>query len=146
MTNLLLRTSAVLWIVWGLVHALAGIMTISMIGDPAAAIGSIADAVNPELLQANYHAAVGGVLGQHGFNLLWFGVATSIGAFFVWKKNVTAIFVVAMVGGFADIGYFLFLDLGGFVNFVPGTIMTLICLSAVLTSFYAYYSDLRHLR
>ena len=28
-TNVLLRTATVLWIVWGIVHAFAGIMTIS---------------------------------------------------------------------------------------------------------------------
>ena len=144
MTNLLLKISAILWVIWGLVHAFAGVMTMSMIGDPAAAIAGITDAVDPDLLKMNYHAAVGGVLGQHGFNLLWFGIVTIIGAVFVWRKNTIAIFLVALVAGLADIGYFLFIDLGGLAHFVPGTVMTLICLTAVLTSFYAYFSDLRH--
>ena len=36
------------------------------------------------------------------------------------------------------IGYFVFLDLGGFVNFVPGTVMTLISGSAVILSAIVY--------
>ncbi|MEM7645505.1 MAG: hypothetical protein AAF203_01235 [Pseudomonadota bacterium] len=144
MTSNLLKAAAILWVIWGLVHAFAGIVTIMAIGDPGAAVAGITDAVDPELLKMDYHPAVGGILGQHGFNLLWFGVVTTIGAFFIWRKSIIAIFVTAMVGGLADTGYFLFLDLGEFVHFVPGTVMTLICASAILLSFYVYYSDLRH--
>ena len=45
-----------------------------------------------------------------------------------------------LTGGLADLGYFLFLDLGGYVNFVPGTVMTLISASAMGLSLYAYFS------
>ena len=46
--------------------------------------------------------------------------------------------LAALVAGLADIGYFLFMDLGGFVHFVPGTLMTLICLTAIISSGIAY--------
>ena len=78
------------------------------------------------------------VINQHGFNLLWIGLATTIGAVFIWRGNMTAIWVAAMVGGLADVGYFLFMDLGGFVHFVPGTVMTLISASAILLSFWVW--------
>ncbi|SMF47879.1 hypothetical protein [Pseudobacteriovorax antillogorgiicola] len=133
----LIRTSTVLWVIWGLVHAFAGIMTITQ--DIPNAIAGIADGVDPSILQMSYPDAVGGILGQHGWNLLWFGVATTIGGVFMWRGSVTSIFVTAMIGGLADIGYFLFMDLGGFVNFVPGTVMTLICASAIVLSFVAHY-------
>jgi CHASE2 domain-containing sensor protein len=112
-------------------------MTISL--DIPQAIGGIVDAVDPGTLNMEYPAALGGILNQHGWNLLWFGVATLVGGVYIWRGSVTAIFVTAIVGGLADLGYFLFLDLGGFVNFVPGTIMTLICAAAILTSLGAYY-------
>lgn len=57
----------------------------------------------------------------------------------IWRKNTYAIFLAAIVGGLADLGYFLFLDLGGYVNFVPGTVMTLFSASAIILSFYAYF-------
>lgn len=138
-SKLLLQTSAVLWILWGLVHAFAGVMTI--VQDPSSGFAMIADATDPELLAQSYHPAVAGVLNQHGWNLLWFGLVTLIGAVFIWRTNRTAIWVTALVGGLADLGYFLFLDLPGHVNFVPGSIMTLISASAIALSGWVWYSD-----
>ena len=136
-TTILLRISAVLWIIWGLVHVLAGAMTIS--NDTPQAVANIADAVDPESLNVAYPEAAGAIINQHGFNLLWIGAVTTICAVFVWRRSRPAIFLAALVAGLADIGYFLFMDLGEFVNFVPGTVMTLICAAAVILSFAAYF-------
>ncbi|WP_375583210.1 hypothetical protein [Cyclobacterium xiamenense] len=138
---ILFKISALLWVIWGLVHLLAGGMTMKgvLTNDISASIRGIADAVNPESLTMDYPEAAGAVIGQHGFNLLWIGLLTFISAFFIWKGNKQAIFLAAICGGFADLGYFLFLDLGGFVNFVPGTIMTLISSAAILLSFYGHF-------
>ncbi|MEM6785405.1 MAG: hypothetical protein AAF624_16915 [Bacteroidota bacterium] len=125
-----LRIAAILWVVWGLVHALAGTLIIA--GTTVEGFQSIADGVDPDLLVMDYHAAVGAVLNQHAWNLLWGGVVTLIGAAFIWRGNMTAIWVTAMVGGLLDIGYFVFLDLGGFVKFFPGTLMTIFSGSAIL--------------
>jgi hypothetical protein len=40
----------------------------------------------------------------------------------------------------ADVGYFLFLDLGGFVHFVPGTVMTIFSGSAIGLTFWAHFT------
>ena len=136
-THILLKISAILWVIWGLVHVLAGVMTIS--GDTAAAAAGIADGVDPNLLKMDYPDAVGAIINQHGFNLLWGGVVTIIGGIFIWRKNVAAIFVSALVGGLLDVGYFIFIDLGGYNNFAPGTVMTIISSLAIILSFYAYF-------
>ena len=133
-----LKAAAVLWVVWGLVHALAGILT--LVQEPSAGFAAIADAVDPQALADEYHAAVGGVLNQHAWNLLWFGVVTIVGAVFIWRGNPTAIWVTGMVGGLADLGYLVFLDLPGFVRFFPGTVMTLISASAIALSFWIWLS------
>lgn len=78
---------------------------------------------------------------QHGFNLLWIGLVTLICAVFIWRRSVAAVFLAALVGGLADVGCFLFLDLGGHVKFVPGTIMTIFSATAIITSFVAYFTD-----
>ncbi len=139
----LFKISAVLWLIWGLVHILAGVLTLKgvLANDLSAAIGGIADAVDPVTLQKDYPEAVGGILGQHGFNLLWFGVVTLIAAFYVWKGNKHGVFLAAIVGGLADLGYFIFIDLGGFANFVPGTVMTIVSASAIILSLYAYSKE-----
>lgn len=145
-TSTLLKIAAILWVIWGLVHILAGVMTVTGIltGNITAAVSGIADAVDPEGLKMDYPKAYGAILGQHGFNLLWIGIVTFIAAFFVWRGKRNAIFLAAITGGLADLGYFLFLDLGGYVHFVPGTVMTMVSSLAILTSFYAYFKDGNH--
>lgn len=138
----LLKISAVLWFLWGLVHIFAGVMTMQgpLTGDIASSVSGIADAIDPASVQMDYPEAAGAILGQHGFNLFWIGIVTAICAFFVWKGNKQAIFLAAITGGLADLGYFLFMDLGGFVHFVPGTVMTLISASAIILTFWVHFS------
>lgn len=136
-TTWLLRIGAVLWVIWGVVHVLAGVMTISQ--DTPQAVAGIADAVDAESLNIDYPAAAGAVINQHGFNLGWVGIVTTICGVFVWRGSKNAIFMAAIVGGLTDIGYFLFMDLGGHVNVVPGSVMTWICLAAVVTGFVASF-------
>ncbi|MEM1218084.1 MAG: hypothetical protein AAGH79_04200 [Bacteroidota bacterium] len=136
------KIAAILWIIWGAVHVFAGVMTIYQVNNNniAGGFSGIADDVNPELLAMEYHPAAGAVLSQHGFNLLWIGIITFIGAFFVWNGNANAIFLAALTGGLADLGYFLFMDLGGYVKFVPGTVMTIVSATAILLSFLAHFN------
>ncbi|MEM7429148.1 MAG: hypothetical protein AAF441_23940 [Pseudomonadota bacterium] len=136
--NKALKGAAILWIIWGLVHTLAGVIVLS--SDAAGGFQAIADAMEPAALAADYHPAVGGILNQHGWNLGWFGVATTIGAILIWRQNMTAIWVTGMIGGLADLGYLLFVDLPGFVNVVPGTVMTLVSASAIGLSFWVWFS------
>ena len=129
---------AILWVIWGLVHVFAGMMIISQ--ETPGAIAAVADAVDPALLTGPYHEAAGALIDQHGFNLLWIGLITLISAIFIWRGVVVAMLIAGLAGGLADIGYFLFLDLGGFVNFVPGTVMTLISASAILLRLWVWTS------
>lgn len=140
-TSLLLKIAAGLWSVWGLVHMLAGGLTILL--DTLDAVAGIADAVDPALLVGTYHEAMGALINQHGFNLLWVGTFTLVGAVYIWRGSITALFFTGIIGGLADIGYFVFMDLGGFVNFVPGTVMTLVSSAAIILSLVAYFGGLR---
>ena len=135
-----LKTASILWIIWGLVHILAGVLTMKGIltNDIAASIAGIADAIDSETLQMNYPKAAGAIIGQHGFNLFWIGIVTFICGFFIWKGSKNAIFLAAITGGLADLGYFLFMDLCGYVNFVPGSVMTIVSLLAIILSLYAH--------
>lgn len=134
----LLKLASVLWVIWGLVHMLAGVIVMS--SDATGGFQGIADAVPPEDLQAAYHEAVGGILNQHGWNLFWGGLVTVIGAVFIWRGNITAIWVTAMVGGLLDLGYLVFVDIPGYVHFIPGTLMTIISASAIIISFWVWKS------
>lgn len=139
--GILLKIAAVLWVIWGLVHMIAGVLTISQ--DAEGSVAGIADAVDPALIAGDFHPAVGALLNQHGFNLLWIGAFTVVGGVYIWRQSITAIFMTAVVGWVTDVGYFVFMDLGGFVNFVPGTVMTIISSAAVVLSLWAYYAGRR---
>lgn len=136
--SLALKAASVLWVIWGLVHMLAGIIVIP--ADASSGFAAIADAVAAEALTADYHPAVNGILDQHGWNLLWGGSATMVGAIFIWRRNFTAIWVTGMIGGLLDLGYLIFVDIPGYVNFVPGTVMTLVSGSAITLSFWVWLS------
>ncbi len=141
MYNSFFKISAVLWIIWGAVHVFAGIMTDNFIlsGDITGAVAGIADKIDPATLKADYPPAAGAVIGQHGFNLLWIGLVTFISAFYIWNGNKNAVFLAAICGGLADLGYFLFIDLGGYANFMPGTVMTIFSSAAIILSFVAHF-------
>ncbi|MEM1262924.1 MAG: hypothetical protein AAGH76_11055 [Pseudomonadota bacterium] len=139
--QLLLGVAAVLWVIWGLVHMFAGIVI--MAEDATGAVQAVADAVPAADLAIDYPAAAGALINQHGFNLLWIGCVTTLCAYFIWRRSVAGIFLAALVGGLADVGYFIFLDLGGFVRFTPGTVMTIFSGSAIALTFFAYIKYLR---
>lgn len=137
--SVLFKLSAILWIIWGLVHVLAGVMTMKGVlsADISSSVAGIADAVDPASVQRDYPPAAGAIIGQHGFNLFWIGIVTFLCAFYVWKGKKNAVYLAAITGGLADLGYFLFMDLGGYVNFIPGTLMTIVSASAIILSLYA---------
>ncbi len=136
---LALKAAAILWVVWGLVHMLAGFIVLS--SDATGGFQAIADAVDPEALALDYPAAVGGVLNQHGWNLGWGGVATIVGAVFIWRQNFTAIWVTGLIGGMLDVGYLVYVDLPGYAQFVPGTVMTIVSATAVVLSFWVWLTE-----
>ena len=125
-----LKVAGVLWVIWGLVHALFGVVIIS--ADASGGFAAIAAGVPPGALSADYHPAIEGILNQHAWNVLWFGVVTTIGGVMIWRRNMVAIWVTSMVGGLADLGYLIFVDFPGYATFFPGTLMTLIAGSAIV--------------
>lgn len=64
MPSILIKVSAILWIIWGVVHTFAGIIVIS--SDAAAAVKAIADGVSADLLTSSYSEAANAVINQHG--------------------------------------------------------------------------------
>ena len=137
--SIALKVAAVLWVIWGLVHILAGVIIIGA-EDAAAAVQAVADAVPPADLAFESHPAAKALYSQHGWNLGWVGATTLICALFIWRGNRTAIWVAALTGGLADVGYFVFMDLGGYVNFIPGGLMTYVSASAIILSGRVYFA------
>ena len=134
--SLLSKIITVLWVIWGLVHMFAGVVVMG--SDAAGGVQAIADGTDPATLVVDYPAAAGAILNQHGWNLLWAGAVTLVGGVLIWRGSLTALWVSALVGGLFDLGYFMFMDLGGFVNFFPGTVMTLVSGTAIVLSVFVW--------
>ncbi|MEM7259553.1 MAG: hypothetical protein AAF404_19435 [Pseudomonadota bacterium] len=142
MNQLALRIISVLWLVWGFVHAFAGIATIAR--NAPDSIAGVADAVDLTEFTGSYHPATDALINQHGFNLLWIGLITLVCGVIIWRHkspHLLALAAAAIVGGLADVGYFVFMDLGGFVNFMPGTVMTIFSGTAILLSIWVWRTD-----
>ncbi|MEL6486153.1 MAG: hypothetical protein AAFQ13_03280 [Pseudomonadota bacterium] len=142
--SIALKIAAVLWVIWGIVHVFAGVIIIGA-EDASAAVQAVADAVPPEELAFETHPAAKALYAQHGWNLGWVGATTIVCAIFLWRGAAspswrTAAWVAALTGGLADVGYFVFMDLGGYVNFMPGGLMTWVSASAILLSGSVWFS------
>ena len=140
-----LRLAAALWVVWGAVHVFAGFVIIAS-PDAASAVQAVADAVPKAELSFEAHPAASALYSQHGWNLGWIGATTIVCAVFLWRGPArggwrTAAWVAALTGGLADVGYFVFMDLGGYVNLLPGGLMTYISASAILLSFWVWWNE-----
>ena len=121
------------------------------------------------------HAAAGGTLSQDGWNLGLSGIVAIIAGVFVWRGSMTAIWVSALIallaGGAATqvkhcrtefneatggptaesmcfqggIGYFLFVDLGDYANFIPA-VMIFILGAVIVLSGWGLFSGLKRTR
>lgn len=142
--SLILKLSAVLWLIWGLAHIAFGVFGLSgfMSGDVAGTMKAMAGGADPQTLDVDYPPVVVALLNQHSWNLLWFGLFTTVGGVMVWRRSAVAVIMTAIVGGAADIGYFAFVDLGGFAA-PPGPQMTWICAAAILLSMFVYLRSRR---
>ncbi|MCL9780745.1 hypothetical protein M9194_04745 [Vibrio sp. S4M6] len=143
-TSVLLKVSSVLWMIWGAFHFLLGVGMIYLLalGNEALSFEFVAaDPLMADMIR-EYVPIVTASLKQHSWNLGWFGVVTMVGSVYIWKKSATAIFVSALVGGLADFGYFVFVDMEGLAP-PAGTLMTVFSACAIILSFYAYYSSNR---
>lgn len=63
-----LKIAGALWVIWGLVHVIAGVIIMGT-PDAASAVQAVADAVPAADLQFASHPAAGALYDQHGWNL-----------------------------------------------------------------------------
>lgn len=137
-----LRVAAGLWFVWGVFHLIIGIVIIQLLvtEHPEGALSSVPAVVDVEFFGSDSTFATIASLQQNGFNLAWFGLVVTIASFFVWCASKFAVAACIVVGGLADLGYFVFVDLPGYAE-PPGPQMTYIMATAIGLSVYAYFTS-----
>jgi len=136
-----LKISSILWAIWGVFHLMMGsVIYLLSIGSEALSIEAIASDPLMVGLLTEYAPIVTATLKQHFWNIACAGAATTIGSYYIWKKNANAIFISALVGGLTDFGYFVFVDLEGLAPPI-GTAMTFFSGSAIILSLYVYFKS-----
>ena len=134
--SLCLKLASVLWIIWGLARVFAGVEVMTF--DTAGGLETFGDTISAELLaMMEEHAAVGGMLSWDGWNL---GLSGLAGGAATQVKHCRAEFSEATGGSTAEsmcfqggIGYFFFVGLGEYANFIP-TVMIFILGAAIVLS------------
>lgn len=141
-TSIICKISAALWVVWGVFHFVLGVGLIYLfsLGTGALEIDMVANDPLWAGLFKTDDAVVTAHLTNYSWGIGWYGLVTTIGAYFVWKQKAEAIFLCAIVGGLADAGYFMFVDSRGFAPPI-GQAMTYISASAIILSFFALFMN-----
>ncbi|MEM1154672.1 MAG: hypothetical protein AAGI44_11065 [Pseudomonadota bacterium] len=130
--KLLLKVSAALWLVWGLLHLAHGFVV--SFHDLSAAGQSIANAAATPTMSDDRYLALTGLFQQHGWNRIVFGIAAVVGAFYLWNGNRTAIGITAVFGGLTELGFFFLEKIPGYDNFVPSYTMLFVAAAAIVLS------------
>lgn len=135
-SKIMFKTSAILWGIWGIVHLLAGI---SMIFTLQNGVDGLPESVLVNMMGSEMPVHVLETLMEHNWNNSWFGLVVIIGAFFVWKGNRNGIFLSAIVGGLAHLGFLIFVVLP--YRDQIGIIMSFVVAAAIVLSFIAYFTS-----
>ncbi len=139
-TALLLRTSAVLWWIWGLFHLFIGVaLLVFLRGEhPVGQLAVIPGLLDLSFMGTPLRFAPVATLEQYSANLAWIGAVVTVGGVYVWRGSKNAIFFCALIAGLSDLAYFMFIDLAGYAD-PPGPQMTYICATAIALSLFAYF-------
>ncbi len=140
--RILTRVISILWFIWALFHVLPGILSMTQaIGTDLSWVAQLEPTAEPTELVADYPTEAGAmsvIYGQHGFNLMWFGIVALACAILIWRsQHRVAMLVVAIVAGFADLGVIFFIDIvGGYTSFAGTAILAVAVLAIGLSVRY----------
>ncbi len=129
------RVAAVFYGAWGALHVAFGLMMLiaglSGTGGDAARIVATAA---PEAV-GEPAAAVGGIILQHAWNLLMFGVI--VGALAVWNWRREALVINTVIASAADIGFIAFVLIPGHITLADGLLGPILWIGGVIATGFA---------
>lgn len=117
------RIGAVCYILWGAIHMAIGGMLLQMTLAQGGvdAIAGIYSGVPSEHLPQAVEGVSRGLLLQHGWNLLWFGLfALVVGAWFNWRNSVAGYWSNLAVISAADLGFVFPILIPGYIGMMEG--------------------------
>ena len=117
------RIGAIFFFLWGVMHVAFGIQILSMKSNGATI--DVIDAIylddGPVKTPRELGSVVHSLMNQHAWNLLWFGVvSTIVGIFFNWRNSVAGYWANMIVVGAADIGFIVAVLVPGYASIAIG--------------------------
>lgn len=111
------RIGAACYVMWGVMHVAIGVMLMSRLaaGGPAAYLAAMAPGGGP--LAAPLPGLAAGILAQHAWNLVWFGVfAIVVAVRLNWKNEPVGYWTNLAVVSLADFGFLGAIVIPGFMR------------------------------
>lgn len=140
-----LKVASGLWFLWGVFHIAVGVAFVAFLVNehPTGELSPVPETVEVDFFGSDSMFASIAFMKQNGFNLAWIGGLVTIASVFVWRRSSrSAVATCVVLGGLADLGYFVFVDLAGFAD-PPGPQMTYIMAIAIALAGYAYFTTKR---
>lgn len=117
------KLGASFYILWGVMHAMIGIQILALnIGESThAVIATLYSDPGPIVTPEQLGPVIAGLMNQHGWNLLWFGIfAAVVGAVWNWRNSTSGYWVNLAVVSLADIGFIGAILIPGYINLWMG--------------------------
>lgn len=111
--RILFRVAAVLWAMWGALHLVAGFGLLSTFANEVA---TVPESVTLTLMGSEMPFYVRRTLAEHTFNNTWFGLVVAVGSVLVWRGSRLGVFLCAIVGGLAHLGFTIFVVIPGYAK------------------------------
>lgn len=117
-----MRLTTVALLLWGLLHVVGGAsLMVAAASDPPAALRSLGSAAMAGDLPADPGRVTQAVIGFHGLNLLWAGLAVTIlSLVWTWRRYPRGVPTSLFIAAAADIGLIVYLLIPGLMNVYEG--------------------------
>ena len=117
------KWGAIFYILWGIMHAMIGIQILALnLGESTYSVietlySDSGDIPTPKELGS----VVEGLMNQHAWNLLWFGLfAIIVGGIWNWRNNIAGYWANLAVISLADIGFIVAILIPGYISIEVG--------------------------
>ena len=131
------KIGAVLYGLWGGLHIYFGVWMLYALNTKGAAavIAIVGTGVDPSTLPTSLDPVTAATIGQHAWNILWFGIfGVTVAAFLNWKNSVAGYWANLVVVSAGDAGFTVAILIPGYIAMADGIEGPLLWIPAVIFS------------
>lgn len=139
------KIATVMWVIWGIVHAVGGAFLLINLFDTGAAFilsrfsGSDVPA---SVFPADIYGLAGAIYSQHAWNLIWIGLLAIVVAILLnWKNSTRGFWFNLALISCADMGQVLFLQIPGYIGWLDASIGPILWILGAIFAIHAYRNN-----